>query len=150
MAGIVARFNALTPDEVIRACPEINAALDAAKGARRSPLEAEIRQLGFRPSEGTGMALGNGDVYQYAQNYLSRRRRHCIDVSGHFLKDTQEHGIYTFFAADDDQRELLQVRSHVQREELSRYAARAVSYLLSAGKDIQSQSAEGLDRRNEQ
>jgi len=52
MPGIVAAFKALTLDEMIRAYPDITAALVAAKEERRSQLEAEIRQLGFEPGEG--------------------------------------------------------------------------------------------------
>jgi len=52
MAGIVASFKALTLDEMIRTYPEITAALNAAKDARRVALEAEIKALGFRPGEG--------------------------------------------------------------------------------------------------
>lgn len=52
MAGIVAAFKALTLDEQSRAFPEITAAFEAAKDARRLQLEAEIRALGFKPGEG--------------------------------------------------------------------------------------------------
>ncbi|MHC2390841.1 DNA-binding protein H-NS [Bradyrhizobium liaoningense] len=52
MAGIVASFKALTLDEMIRAYPEITAALNAAKDQRRSQFEAEIRSLSFKPGEG--------------------------------------------------------------------------------------------------
>lgn len=52
MAGIVASFKALTLYEMIRAYPEITAALNAAKDLRRQALEAEIRGLGFKPGEG--------------------------------------------------------------------------------------------------
>jgi DNA-binding protein H-NS len=52
MAGIVASFKALTLDEMIRAYPEISAALDTAKDLRRQALEAEIKTLGFKPGEG--------------------------------------------------------------------------------------------------
>jgi DNA-binding protein H-NS len=70
MAGIVASFKALTLDEMIRAYPEITAALNAAKDARRSELEAELRGLGFKPGEGkkkagrTAKYVGpNGEVW---------------------------------------------------------------------------------------
>lgn len=52
MAGIVAAFKALTRDEQSRAFPEITAAFEATKDARRLQLEAEIRALGFKPGEG--------------------------------------------------------------------------------------------------
>lgn len=51
MAGIVASFKALSLDEMIRAYPEITAALNAAKDQRRSQLEVEIRSLGFKSGE---------------------------------------------------------------------------------------------------
>jgi hypothetical protein len=52
MAGIIAAFKALTLDEQSRAFPEITAVSEAAKGARRLQLEAEIGALGFKPGEG--------------------------------------------------------------------------------------------------
>lgn len=52
MTGIAASFKALQPDKMIRAYPEITAALNAANDERRSQLEVEIRSLGYRPGEG--------------------------------------------------------------------------------------------------
>jgi hypothetical protein len=52
MTGIVAAFKALSLDAQTEAYPQITAAFNAAKDARRLQREAEIRQLGFRPGEG--------------------------------------------------------------------------------------------------
>ena len=52
MTGIVTAFKALSLDAQLQAYPEITAALNAAKDARRLQLKAEIRGLGFKPGEG--------------------------------------------------------------------------------------------------
>ena len=59
MAGIVASFKALSLEEMIEACPQINVLMATAKDARRLQLEAEIKALGFMPGEGKGPALGS-------------------------------------------------------------------------------------------
>ncbi len=53
MTGIVTAFKALTLEAQTEAAyPQITAAFNAAKDARRLQLEAEIRSLGFKPGEG--------------------------------------------------------------------------------------------------
>jgi hypothetical protein len=52
MTGIAMAFKALSLDVQTEAYPQITAAFNAAKDARRLQLEAEIRALGFRPGEG--------------------------------------------------------------------------------------------------
>jgi len=52
MTGIVAAFKGLSLDAQTKAYPQITAAFNAAKDVRRLQLEAEIRALGFKPSEG--------------------------------------------------------------------------------------------------
>ena len=49
---IVAEFKALSLDVQTEAYPQITAAFNASKDARRLQLEAEIRALGFKPGEG--------------------------------------------------------------------------------------------------
>jgi hypothetical protein len=51
MTKIVADFEALTLEAKLNPYPEITAALNAAKEARRSQPDAKIRGLGFRPGE---------------------------------------------------------------------------------------------------
>src|ERR1700738_824498 len=52
MTGIVTAFKALSRDAQTEAFPQITAAFNAAKDARRLQLEAEIRALGFKPGDG--------------------------------------------------------------------------------------------------
>jgi DNA-binding protein H-NS len=73
MTGIVAAFKALSLDAQTEAYPQITAAFNAAKDARRLQLEAEIRALGFRPGDGkkkagrTAKYVGpNGEVWSGA------------------------------------------------------------------------------------
>jgi DNA-binding protein H-NS len=49
---IVAEFKALSLDVQTEAYPQITAAFNASKDARRLQLGAEIRALGFKPGEG--------------------------------------------------------------------------------------------------
>src|ERR1700738_5256289 len=49
---IVVEFKALSLDVQTEAYPQITAAFNASKDARRLQLEAEIRALGFKPGEG--------------------------------------------------------------------------------------------------
>lgn len=58
MAGIVTAFKALSLDEQTEAYPQITAAFNTAKDARRQQLEAEIRTLGFKPGEVKKPAVG--------------------------------------------------------------------------------------------
>jgi DNA-binding protein H-NS len=51
MTGIVTALKALSLDAQTEAYPQITAAFNAAKDARRQQLEAEIRALGFKPGE---------------------------------------------------------------------------------------------------
>jgi DNA-binding protein H-NS len=52
MTGIVTAFKALSLDAQTEAYPEITAASNAAKDARRLQVEEEIRALGFKPGDG--------------------------------------------------------------------------------------------------
>jgi DNA-binding protein H-NS len=54
---IVADFKSLSLDQQLQAYPEITAALNAAKEARRRQLEEEIRGLGFKPGEAAKKAV---------------------------------------------------------------------------------------------
>ncbi|WP_424632180.1 H-NS family nucleoid-associated regulatory protein [Bradyrhizobium sp. SYSU BS000235] len=52
MSKIISDFKALNLQQQHEAYPQITAAYNAAKEARRQELEAEIRGLGFKPGEG--------------------------------------------------------------------------------------------------
>ena len=66
MSKIVTDFKVHSLELQLQAYPEITAALNAAKDARRSQLEAEIRALGFRPGEGKKTSA-------VAAKYLSKK-----------------------------------------------------------------------------
>jgi DNA-binding protein H-NS len=51
MSKLVTEFKSLTLSQQHEAYPAITAVYNAAKEARRVELEAEIRQLGFKPGE---------------------------------------------------------------------------------------------------